>query len=169
MFKIAFYRGTRPGISGLYSRAVRLVTKSIYSHCELIFTDEIAASASFLDGGVRFKNIDFKDDNWDFIELPPSLEKKARNWFTAHDGQKYDLLGNLHFIFPLVDDNKQKWFCSEAIAAALNLKDGWRYDPGTLYSCLSHLSDIWKAETIPTLSLSTMLGKTALGGIDPPA
>src|SRR3546814_7608950 len=42
--------------SGIYSRVTRLVDGGPYSHCELVFSDGLSASASFIDGGVRFKH-----------------------------------------------------------------------------------------------------------------
>jgi hypothetical protein len=137
--KAAFYRGTRPGLPGIYNRGVRWWTRSPYSHCELIFNDGMAASSSFMDGGVRFKRIDFDPEHWDFVDLPAHLEPTARAWFAAHAGQPYDLLGNLHFLLGPVADDKFKWFCSESIAAALGIADPWRYDPGVLASALSSI------------------------------
>ncbi len=134
--RAAFYKSTRPGLAGIYSRGVRWWTRSPYSHCELIFSDGMAASASYMDGGVRFKRIDFDPGHWDFVDLPAHLEPAARTWFVAHAGQPYDLLGNLHFLLGPVSDDKGKWFCSESIAAALSITDPWRYDPGVLASAL---------------------------------
>lgn len=138
--KAAFYRGTRPGMAGLYNWLVRKWTRSEFSHCEIIFSDGWAASSSYLDGGVRFKRIDFDPARWDFIGLPDHLEPAARAWFESHVGQPYDLLGNLHFIVGPVADDKRKWFCSESIAAALGITDPWRYDPGVLASALMAFS-----------------------------
>lgn len=136
-FQAAFYRGTRPGVQGIYSRAVRTWTRSRYSHVELIFSDGIAASSSFIDGGVRFKLIDFDLEHWDIVDLPDALEPEARAWFVAHAGDGYDVVGNVHFIIAPVGDAKTLWFCSEAVAAALGLPDPWRYDPGTLASAVT--------------------------------
>lgn len=137
MMRAAFYKGTRPGIAGLYNRAVRLWTRSPYSHVELIFSDGMAASSSFADGGVRLKAIDFSADRWDFIDLPGEDEEYARRWFNAHVGQPYDLLGNLHFVLFPIAGLRRAWFCSEAAAAALGLPDPYRFDPATLASTLS--------------------------------
>lgn len=128
----AFYKGTRPGIQGVYSWGVRKWTRSNYSHCELIFSNGDAASSSYIDGGVRFKKIDFEDGKWDFVTLPDSLENAARDWFVQHQGEKYDLWGNVHFVISAVGDDKDKWFCSEAMGAALGLDEAWRYSPGEL-------------------------------------
>ena len=140
--RAAFYKGTRPKIQGLYNILVRAVTKGVYSHCELVFSDGQCASSSFIDGGVRFKRIDFDSDHWDFIDLPDELEPKAREWFEKHNHQHYDILGNVRFVFWPVSEEKNKWFCSEAMAKALGLDQAWRYDPNTLYSTLKLLEKI---------------------------
>lgn len=139
-FRAAFYRGTRPGVPGAYNYVVRAWTDSPYSHSELIFSDGWAGSSSFADGGVRLKRIEFDPEKWDFIELPAQLEAAARAWFKNHDGAKYDLLGNLQFILAPFGEDRRRWFCSEACAAALGIPEAWRYDPPTLASALSLVS-----------------------------
>ena len=135
--KVAFYKGTRPGIAGVYNRLVRWWTKSAYSHAELVLSSGRAWSASFEDGGVRSKLIDFDPKKWDLIDVPAHLEAGAVAWFTAHRGAKYDLLGNLQFVLAAFPHSQERWFCSEAVAAALGIPDPWRYDPGTLASALT--------------------------------
>lgn len=66
----AFYKATRPGWQGIYSRAVRVIDRGPYSHCELVFSDGMSGSASYIDGGVRLKRIDYDPAHWDFVELP---------------------------------------------------------------------------------------------------
>lgn len=137
--KAAFYRGTRPGIAGIYNRIVRWWTRSEFSHVELVLSTGRAWSASFADGGVRNKLIDFDSANWILIDLPPELEQAAEAWFKAHRGAKYDLLGNLQFVLSPIPHSQRRWFCSEAVAAALGIPDPWRYSPGTLASALTLL------------------------------
>jgi hypothetical protein len=145
-FCAAFYKGTHVGMPGVYNRLVRWWTRSPYSHVELIFFDDgsgdvcQAASSSYMDGGVRFKWFAFDPALWDFVDLPDSLAVPAIQWFDAHEGQGYDLLGNLHFVFGPVGGDKAKWFCSEAVAAALGIPDPSRFDPGTLYAALKFLN-----------------------------
>ena len=134
--KAAFYKSTRAGWSGLYNRLVRWWTCGPYSHVELIFSDGMAASSSFMDRGVRFKQIDFDPARWDVVELPASLEAAARVWFMRHAGQPYDLLGNLHFVIAPVRNDHDAWFCSEAVAAALGMSEPWRFDPNSLAAAL---------------------------------
>jgi len=136
MVTIAFYKGTRPGIAGVYSWGVRRQTKGPYSHCELVLSDGMSASSSFIDGGVRFKNIEYDDAHWDFITIPGLSENQARKWFEEHEGAGYDLLGNLHFVLPLIGDSKTRFSCGEAIASSLGMVDAWRYSPNSLYVAL---------------------------------
>jgi hypothetical protein len=144
--RAAFYKGTHAGMPGVYNRLVRWWTRSPYSHVELIFCDDgpfglsQAASSSYMDGGVRIKWIDFDPALWDFVELPDALALPALIWFREQEFQPYDLLGNLHFVLAAVGDDKAKWFCSEAVAAALGMPDPARFDPGTLHAALTFLS-----------------------------
>lgn len=126
----------------MYNVAVRAVTKGIYSHCELVFSDGISASASFIDHGVRFKKIEFDQDHWDFIDLPDELEEAARLWFEKYEGAGYDIFGNVRFVFWPVSEQKKRFFCSEAIAKSLGLIEAWRYDPNTLYSALKLIGEL---------------------------
>lgn len=141
--RAAFYKSTRPGWQGLYSRLVRWIDHGPYSHCELIFSDGLSASASYIDGGVRFKRIAFDPEHWDFIDLPTVLEPAARAWFEAHAGKCYDVWGNVRFLLPWLSDSVDKWFCSEALAAAIGLREPWRYGPNGLAAVL--FSDLRKA------------------------
>lgn len=139
--RAAFYKSTRPGLAGVYNRLVRWFERGPHSHCELIFSDGMAASSSFMDGGVRFKKIDFDPAKWDFLDLPPEKEARARAWFVKHEGEKYDLMGNVRFMFGWVSDSPDKWFCSEALAASLGIKDPFRYGPNTLFSALQLMKE----------------------------
>jgi hypothetical protein len=144
--RAAFYKGTHAGLPGVYNCLVRWWTRSIYSHVELIFLDSpaaswgMAASSSYMDGGVRQKMIDFDPALWDVVDVPDRLWDRAWKWFLDHDGQDYDLLGNLHFVLSAVGDDKRKWFCSEAVAAALGMPNPERFDPGTLHAALSFIN-----------------------------
>ena len=132
----AFYKGTRPGLQGIYSRAVRFIDRGPYSHSELVFSDGMSASASYIDGGVRFKRIAYDPAHWDFVALPDAAEPYAREWFRANDGAPYDLAGNLRFVLPWLPDSQHGWFCSEAMAAALKLREPWRFGPNGLAAVL---------------------------------
>jgi len=131
--QVAFYKGTKTGLAGIYNRGVRFVTKGKYSHCELIFSDGMSASSSFMDGGVRFKKIEYDPLNWDIVDVGEQGEQNARRWFEDHEGESYDLIGNLHFIFGFVGDNRHKWSCAESVAEAMGIPDSWRINPNSLY------------------------------------
>ena len=145
-FRAAFYKSTHPGLPGVYNRLVRWWTRSEYSHVELIFIEGpktgrcLAASSSAMDGGVRSKVIDFDPALWDFVDLPDQLWDQAWTWFCNHDGAAYDYLGNVPFVLSPVAGSKRKWFCSEAVAAALGIPDPGRFDPGTLHAALTFLT-----------------------------
>ena len=141
--KAAFYKGTHVGIPGIYNRVVRWWEPGQYSHCELVFSDGLAASSSYMDGGVRFKQIDFKPDNWDFIELPGHLEPAARAWFTAHNGEPYDLRGNLRFALDFIPDDSNKSFCSKALGESLGIEEAWRLGPNGLAAMLISFNLMW--------------------------
>lgn len=137
---VALYKGTRSGVDGLYNRLGRLLDRGPYSHCELIFSDGQSGSSSFMDGGVRLKQINYTSvGNWDFLPLRDAqgrFEKSALAWMYAHDHCEYDIWGNIRFFCGLARDSADKWFCSEAIMAALGFEDSFRYGPNGLAAVL---------------------------------
>ena len=130
---LALYKGTRPGVAGLYNRLGRLVDAGKYSHCEIVFSNGISASSSFMDHGVRFKQIGYSSiGNWDFLHIPDQdglVEISALNWFRRHEGKAYDIWGNIRFATNFARDSSDKWFCSEACMAALGFPEAYRYGP----------------------------------------
>jgi hypothetical protein len=139
--KIAFYKKKLNGLHGVYSSVVRWWDDGPYSHCELVFDNGLSASSSLMDGGVRFKEIDFSNDAWDFLDVPLSVSQEtAHLWFLAHEGCKYDLLGNLGFVFRRGLEDQSKWFCSEAVAASLGFSEAWRLSPNGLYQIIKSLN-----------------------------
>ena len=133
--KIAFYKGRRPGWHGWLSRLITLADAGKYSHCELVFSDGLCASASLIDGGVRLKKIDFEPGHWDFLDLG-SPEHQARAWFEQHQGAGYDLPGSIGIAVRIMPQAEARWFCSEAVAAALGFAEPWRIGPNTLYALM---------------------------------
>lgn len=132
MMKIAFYKGTKEGVAGVYNRGVRWIENGLYSHCEIWFSNGLSASSSFMDGGVRFKEIEYDLDKWDIFELPYFDEEYAYNYFVQRIGKPYNLRGNLHFVFGFIRGNSDGLFCSEACAEALGLINGWQFAPNAL-------------------------------------
>jgi hypothetical protein len=136
VFQAKFYKGTRPGLPGVYNRLVRGWERGPYSHCELLFSDGRSWSASFMDHGVRWKFIDYDDANWDTVILPKHMEKAALLWFLAHEGESYDLMGNLHLVIGFLPESRGKKFCSEALMASLDMDQAWRMGPNAAYETL---------------------------------
>lgn len=139
MFKAAFYKSRSKGVKGVYNVLVQFFTKSKYSHVEMVFSDGLCGSASFLDHGVRLKHIEFDESKWDFVLLPQYLEIPSRLWFEKHKGEKYDTFGVSHFIFNAISPNKNKWFCSEAAAKSLGFQRAWNISPGDFHSILTFI------------------------------
>lgn len=139
--KIASYKAIRPGFSGLFSRLVRWWTSSPYSHTELIFSDGVSGSSSFLDKGVRLKSISYDKDHWDFFELPNYLdENQARWWFERNQGKKYDVLGLIGFVWKRGTQDRDKWYCNEAIGESLCIEDPWRFDPASFVTLIKEIN-----------------------------
>jgi hypothetical protein len=139
--QIAFYKGTRPGIEGLFSRAVRWWTNGPFSHCEAVLVTDIAgrawcASSSFIDGGVRLKWIDLAPEHWTLIDVDADPQL-VHGWYTAHAGAKYDIGALIGFVGRRGDGSKDKFMCSESVAAALGFPEAWRLDPNTLHAVLT--------------------------------
>lgn len=133
--QIAFYKVNRPGVQGLFSRLVRWWTHGPYSHCELVLgTDREGlsrcGSSSYIDGGVRIKDIALDPAHWDVVEVQGNSARAAQ-WFLEHNGQGYDLLGLLFFVLRRRDGAADRWLCSESVAAALGWAEPWRFDPNT--------------------------------------
>lgn len=112
MMQIAFYKAPGTWIDG----AIRLVTRSKYSHCEVVI-DGVCWSASIQDGGIRQKRMLLNPERWDVVTIPDS--PRARQWFLEHEGQGYDFWGVFRFLIPFVPQREDRWFCSEASLEAL--------------------------------------------------
>ena len=108
----------------------------------------LCASSSFIDGGVRMKWIILDPDHWDIIEIKADEDAVAK-WFKQRLGKKYDLLGLLGFVWRRSDGDKNKYFCSEALAASIGFKQAWRFDPNTLYEVLTQQEKVLQAELQP--------------------
>lgn len=135
MVKVAFYKGR----DRFFNRAVAWWTRGPYSHCELII-DNRSYSSSFLDGGVRVKEIEYNPAHWDIIELPNVDAIAAQKWFEAHMGLGYDVLGLVGFVIRRVSDARNRYFCSEAVSASLGFTESWRFDPNTFYHAAKRLA-----------------------------
>lgn len=127
MVKIAFYKGK----DQFLDRLIQWWTLGPYSHVEVVIGDDWYASSPY-DGGVRVKKIQGDDEHWDFITLEGVDEQEIKDYFISRLGIKYDLLGAMGFVLRIIRNNKKRLFCSEIVAGALGIDEGWRFDPNTL-------------------------------------
>ena len=145
---VAFYKGRPRAGSPLLERAkylfdwtIRRITRSPYSHCELAIPDTTrpgvyyCVSASVRDGGVRGKYMTLPEERWDLLPAPTTDEDVYRH-LRQHEGQPYDWLGVLRFIFPILRQSKTRWFCSEFVGTVLGMDNPERQTPQTVYQYL---------------------------------
>lgn len=134
--QVAFYKGR----ARLFNRAVSWWLTGSFSHTELVLDEvddlSVCGSSSFMDGGVRIKWMKLDPAHWDLIDVDEDYVKAAQ-WFREHNGEDYDLLGLLGFVWRRGTGDRSKHVCSAAIAAALGYPDPWRFDPMTLWATLS--------------------------------
>lgn len=141
--KLAFFRGRHPGIDGWLGVATKWWERGDFSHVELVVSMEgqtaHCLSSTFLDKGVRAATIVMDPADWVFADVPttPEQEAAAIQWFDEHMGEPYDVRGLFGFVLRRIPGEKGKWFCSEAVAAALGWDEPWRFDPCTLYAMVT--------------------------------
>lgn len=151
---LAFYKGPATGFKNvLFHEAVCWKTDSEYSHVELVFDIDLFGvgtcwSSSARDGGVRRKQIDLTSGHWDVFDVSQIFdsheEAYALAWFETRVGAKYDYFGLLFFVVHLRTEDRRAYFCSEAVAAALQLRDPWKYPPGKLYDFVKSKAVRWE-------------------------
>lgn len=160
--KVAFFRGRHPGFKGWFGVAVKWWTRGPFSHVELVADaagdHALCWSSAFLDGGVRPVVVDLTTSDWTVIEVAttPEQEAAALQWFASHRGQRYDVLGLFGFVLRRIDGDKNKWFCSEAVAAALGYGQPWRLDPNTFYEVL--LARLQPGSEVSTVAAALTVG-----------
>lgn len=130
---IAFYKAR---YGNWQDKSIAIASISKYSHCEIVFSDGICASASSRDGGVRFKRI-ILDDHWDVFHLNTDIdENKIKYWFSLHEDNLYDWPGAIASVIGINLSTENKKYCSFACAAVLGLES--TVTPGGLFSDLKY-------------------------------
>ena len=136
--RVAFHKGGNL----IGDRLIKWWDGGIYSHCEIVFDDGLWTSASFMDGKkVRGKLIAPTPGSWDYITIPKAYEQVARDFFYATEGAPYDVLGLLRFVIAPYKGRGKRYWCSEWVAEALDLREPWRYGPNGLYNVLCTLKE----------------------------
>lgn len=139
--QIAMYKGR-----GEFSnKLTRLWTRSKYSHCELV-VNGICYSSSFMDGGVRCKNINLYDGKWDLYPIPWANEDYILSFFARTLCSEYDWMGILGSqVFNRHCNNPNRYFCSEWSGDALGIPNPESYSPQTLLTMCLYLNGIHNA------------------------
>ena len=137
--KVAFYKGKK----GFISKLICWYKDAKYSHCELVYGG-YCFSSSEVDGKVRRKKINLREETWDVIDIPWLYAPgELFAFFRKHEGKKYDFKGIiLSQIFGHQRHNPNKYFCSEFCAEAIGLRNPQRFDPQGLYDLLIFGNDI---------------------------
>lgn len=113
-----------------------------YSHAELCI-DGVCYSSSVRDNGTRSKLIDLNSGKWDLKEIHLTEEEKqyALNKFFAIDGSKYDFLGAVGVVLPIIDDSRRKFFCFEVVAEMLGMPNQSKVTPVELIEYAKYIND----------------------------
>lgn len=144
---LAFYNGE----GGPIDAAIRFVSRSEFSHVELIDMSRLhdprgtpAVSASWRDWGVRRKLITFRPDHWKIVSVPWAAQD-AWTRAEAHLGAGYDYLGvALSQILALRRGDRRRWFCSELCAMAIGLRAPVAFSPGGLFEAVKDMNRVYR-------------------------
>lgn len=130
--RVAFRYGDRR----LFARLVCLLRGGDSAHCEVakpILNGQFwCVSSSWLDGGVRYKYMPLPADKWRMYEIDAAVH--PAQWHEANMRKGYDVLGLLGIVLPPMGHSRRRWFCSEAAADMLGLREPHIYDLRTLES-----------------------------------
>ena len=143
---LAMYKGRKDGsgikvwAARLVDWAIRTITRSPYSHCEIAIRYSGGLfdcySSSARDGGVRLKTMPLPPGKWDLVELPAKAGLSAKRLFRRTHGAGYDWLGAIGVVLKS-PHSKSRWFCSEWCAYVIGYTNPCRYSPQTLYAAVS--------------------------------
>lgn len=144
---IAFYKEK----GHIVDYIIRFVTKSKYSHCEILFPDGSMFSSDAWSGGVRFIGKDeYNLSNWDIIYISLSEAQLAEliKFCYFKESKEYDWKGVIAFIIPFIRQDYNKWFCSELVGAALKFigifKSTFKIhklSPGKLFTAIEEIKN----------------------------
>lgn len=134
MIRVAFrYNDDR-----FFARVVTWLRGGDSAHCEVshIWRKEWhnCTSASFMDGGVRQKQIQLTADKWRIYEIPGISVADVDEWFRDNHDKKYDVVGLIGFVWRRIEGSSKRLFCSEAVADIMGLPTPHLYDLRTLES-----------------------------------
>lgn len=133
----------RYGDGRVFSRAVTFLRGGDSAHCEVAWAwsgqTHSCVSASFVDGGVRRKDIEMPPEKWRIYEVPAAIDPQL--WYERHAGAGYDALGLLGILWPRLGHGRRRWFCSEVLADVLGLRQPQLFDLRTAESMCALLGE----------------------------
>ena len=151
--QLAFYKGPPQDdwVHTLSHYSIRVWTWSKWSHAELVLNG-VCWSASGRDHGVRRKTINLESGRWDVVDITITDVQaiKALAWFTMHEGDGYDYRNIARFLFTPIGQDRDRWVCFEAIAAALGLAAAHKITANDLWEWAM----LHKTNTEPALQLA---------------
>lgn len=110
---------------------IRLGTLSSWSHCGVVDGDHVIDAT--LSSGVRritlneWKTYYFR---YEIVEFPVKNKEDSLVFARNQIGKKYDPLGIISFLLHKKIEHKDKYFCSELVAATIGIKyKPWRLSP----------------------------------------
>jgi len=153
---LAFQKAWNNKNSSFLSRIIAYWTMGPYSHVEIVFKDEeecggwVMCSSLGTEGGVRCKPHIIDTNLYDYKELKVISSAYIKKFFKQliKNRTSYDFLAIvLSQLIKLGIDKNNKWFCSEAVARALQI------------SC-SDIEDLWyvKTEQLSPNDLARIVG-----------
>jgi len=107
---------------GIFSRAVRFITWSKYSHVDMIVGNKVIGASAM--NGVEMISLDDRLDaayRWVIYEVPMQMINDPDDVYriiSSQIGKPYDYTGILGFLFHRDWQKEEHWFCSELIAWA---------------------------------------------------
>lgn len=124
---VGFYKGRHSG--HLFSWLLAWLDRTIYSHAVIVWAvlDDGAAYVSEATiAGVRTHTRVWKPELWELVEVKAEAIDVHR-WWLSNEGRPYDAIGLLGFIARRIKGLRGAYWCSEAVAASLGLRDPWRF------------------------------------------
>lgn len=119
---IALYRG-----KSMISKAIRWQTRSDYSHAAWVCPD-FSVIEAWWPHGVRhvadpflLHTEDTEIDLWAVSGLTAQQEREVERFLRLQLGKRYDMRGVFQFLSRRPCPQNERWFCSELVAAALDL------------------------------------------------
>lgn len=128
MIRVAF----RYNDSRIFARLVKVLQGGDSAHCEASYewsgTTHQCVSSSFLDGGIRKKEIVMPPEKWRIYEVDSIDSARIEEVYKKYEGSGYDWFGLAGFVFRRIKGFLNRVFCSEYAAEVIGLDEPWRFD-----------------------------------------